>query len=55
MCSLAENMLTNRGQDMSGVLKLAEALPLSKVESLKCAANPYVLHACVLRVCASAP
>ena len=38
--SLAENNLTNRGEDMSGVLKLAEALPLSKLQSLKCATQP---------------
>ena len=36
--SLADNNLTNRGKDMSGVLKLAEALPQSKLENLKCAA-----------------
>ena len=38
MCSLAFNRLTNGGEDMSGVLKLAEALPQSKLESLMCAA-----------------
>ena len=46
--SLAENNLTNRGQDMSGVLKLAEALPQSKLQSLKCAAA-HVLAFCVQR------
>ena len=35
---MAGNFLTNNGKDMSGVLKLAEALPQSKLESLKCAA-----------------
>ena len=36
--SLRANILTNYGKDMSGVLKLAEALPQSKLKSLKCAA-----------------
>ena len=36
--SLAYNGLTNNGEDMSGVIKLAEALPQSKLQSLKCAA-----------------
>ena len=35
--SLAKTNLTNHGQDMSGVLKLAEMLPQTKIESLKCA------------------
>ena len=35
---MADNNLTNYGGDMSGVLKLAEALPQSKLQSLKCAA-----------------
>ena len=44
MCSLFFTELTNNGKDMSGVLKLAEALPLSKLESLKCAASqPHML------------
>ena len=33
--SLKDNDLTNRGKDMSGVLKLAEAVPQSKLTSLK--------------------
>ena len=36
--SLASNNLTNYGRDMSCVIKLAEALPQSKLQSLKCAA-----------------
>ena len=40
------NGLTNRGKDMAGVLKLAEALPLSKLKSLECAA-PHILAVCV--------
>ena len=35
--SLANNLLTNYGEDMSGVLNLAEALPKSELQSLKCA------------------
>ena len=38
--SLAFNDLTNDGEDISGVLKLAEALPQSQLQSLKCAAAP---------------
>ena len=37
MCSLANNNLTNDGEDMTGVLKLAEALPQTKITVLKCA------------------
>ena len=33
--SLAFNNLTDRGKDMSGMLKLAEALPQSKLTSIK--------------------
>ena len=48
--SLAENYLTNDGEDMSGVLKLAEALPQCKLQSLKCAAahksSPFCSAAC---------
>ena len=33
--SLASNNLTYRGKDMSGMLKLAEALPQSKLTSIK--------------------
>ena len=44
--SLAGNKLTNGGKDMAAVLKLAEALPLSKLKSLECAA-PHVLAICV--------
>ena len=36
--SLEYNNLTDNGEDMSGVLKLAKALPQSKLDSLKCAA-----------------
>ena len=36
--SLANNNLTNNGEDMSGVIKLAEALPQSQLQTLKCAA-----------------
>ena len=35
---MAGNVLTNNGKDMSGVIKLAEALPQSQLQSLKCAA-----------------
>ena len=38
MCSLVSTNLTNYGLDMSGVLKLAEALPQTKITSLTCAA-----------------
>ena len=38
LCSLAKNNLASYGQDMSGVLKLAEALPQTEITSLKCAA-----------------
>ena len=31
------NNLTNYGKDVSGLLKLVEILPLTKIESLKCA------------------
>ena len=37
-CSLGDNSLTNYGKDMSGLLKLVEILPLTKIESLGCAA-----------------
>ena len=37
-CSLAYNNLTNDGKDMSGIIKLCEALPQSSLTSLKCAA-----------------
>ena len=36
--SLENNMLTNNGEDMSGVHKLAEVLPQTKIEKLKCVA-----------------
>ena len=35
--SLGSNSLTNYGKDMSGLLKLAEVLPQTKIESLECA------------------
>ena len=35
---MAGNNLANNGKDMSGLLKLVEILPLTKIESLKCAA-----------------
>ena len=37
-CSLDNNNLTFYGKDMSGLLKLVEILPLTKIESLGCAA-----------------
>ena len=37
--SLENNDLTNYGKDKSGVVKLAESLPQSKLQSLKCAAT----------------
>ena len=40
LCSLADNNLTNYGKDMSGVLKLVEALPQPKITKLECAATP---------------
>ena len=35
--SLGSNKLTNGGEDMSGILKLAEALPHSQLTSLRSA------------------
>ena len=35
---MSNNNLTKYGEDMSGVIKLCEALPQSKISSLKCAA-----------------
>ena len=46
--SLRGNNLTNDGKDMSGLLKLVEILPQTKIESLGCAATPSV------RFCVSA-
>ena len=40
LCRLNGNNLTKDGEDMSGVLKLAEALPQTKIAELKCAATP---------------
>ena len=37
---MSENNLTNYGQDMSGLLKLVEILPQTKIESLECAPAP---------------
>jgi glycine cleavage system regulatory protein len=34
-CSLADNRLTKNGEDMSGVMKLAEVLSSTKIEQLK--------------------
>jgi hypothetical protein len=34
---LGGNNLANYGKDVSGLLKLVEILPLTKIESLKCA------------------
>ena len=34
--SLDGNELTNRGKDMSAVLKLAEVLPQTKLQTLRC-------------------
>jgi hypothetical protein len=39
-CSLGSNNLTNFGRDMSGLLKLVEILPQTKIESLECALAP---------------
>ena len=39
-CSLGGNNLTNNGKDMSGLLKLVEILPQTKIESLECAPAP---------------
>ena len=39
-CSLSNNNLTNFGRDMSGLLKLVEILPQTKIESLECAPAP---------------
>ena len=44
--SLASNNLTNSGRDMSGVIKLAEALPKSKLQSLECAAAHVLAFLC---------
>ena len=44
--SLAGNNLTNAGKDMSGVLKLAEALPQSKLQSLKCVPTHVLAFLC---------
>ena len=35
---MGNNKLTNYGKDMSGLLKLAEVLPQTKIKSLECAA-----------------
>ena len=35
--SLAYNDLTNHGEDLSALLKLAEILPSTSITSLKCA------------------
>ena len=45
--SLAGNNLTNNGKDMSGLLKLVEILPLTKIESLGCAAAASSVLFCV--------
>ena len=34
--SLGDNNLTNFGEDMSAVLKLAEVLPQTKIQTLRC-------------------
>ena len=34
---MSSNNLTNYGRDMSGLLKLVEILPLTKIENLGCA------------------
>ena len=39
-CSLDANNLTNYDKDMSGLLKLVEILPQTKIESLRCAPAP---------------
>ena len=44
--SLDDNNLTNYGKDMSGVLKLAEVLPQSKIQTLRCASLPNAAAPC---------
>ena len=46
VCSLGSNNLTNNGKDMSGLLKLVEILPQTKIESLRCAPAPKCLLLC---------
>ena len=41
-CRLSDNNLTNYGRDMSGLLKLVEILPQTKIESLECGPAPSV-------------
>ena len=38
-CSMADNNLTNYGNDMSGVKAIAAALPNTQITDLKCAAR----------------
>ena len=42
--SLSGNNLTNDGEDMSGILKLAEALPYSHLTSLRSAKTAFELY-----------
>ena len=42
-CSLAENYLTNRGEDMSAVIKLADAFTkMPNLREVKCVLAPHV-------------
>ena len=40
------NNLTNEGEDMSGLLKLMEVLPQTKIENLGCVTAPKCLLSC---------
>ena len=43
---MSSNNLTNYGRDMSGLLKLVEILPQTKIERLECASAPKCLLLC---------
>jgi hypothetical protein len=45
-CRLSDNKHTNFGRDMSGLLKLVEILPQTKIESLECGPAPECLLSC---------
>ena len=44
--SLDGNNLTNSGKDMSAVLKLAEVLPQTKIQTLRCLSVPNAAAPC---------
>ena len=44
--SLDGNKLTNNGEDMSAVLKLAEVLPQTKLQTLRCLPLPNAAAPC---------